>query len=175
MKIKLAIILVGCLTVGTEGCGFFIPATYNAEEYRPIHQAALDGNMVKLIELVEANPDHVNLRDYDQNTPLHLASIHDRAEAVNFLLNNGATVDAQNSFSMTPLQLAAKQGFITIVRLLVCNNANLDMKDSRGWTALIWAERAHHEDIAKLLRNKEDCTTRSSRQRGLVREQLATH
>src|SRR6266545_2358708 len=127
-----AIFLVISLTVGSEGCGLFIPATYDVTEYLSIHQAALDGDLDKLKKAIKTNPEIVNSSDYDKNTPLHLAAIHDHVEAVKFLLENGANIDAQNSSDMTPLHLAAKQGFINVVTVLLSRNPNLNAKDSRG-------------------------------------------
>jgi ankyrin repeat protein len=145
-------LLMICLAVGPAGCGLLAPATYNTVEYQAIHQAALDGDMGKLKEQIKANPHLVNVGDYDKNTPLHLAASHGHADAAEFLLENGANVNAQNSAEMTSLHLAAKQGFIDVVKVLLSRKPDLNIKDSRGWTPLTWAEKTHHDEIANLLR-----------------------
>jgi len=145
-------LLVICLAVEPAGCGFLMPATYNTVEYQTIHQAALDGDMAKLKELIKADPHQVNIVDYDNNTPLHLAASHNHAGAVEYLLENGADVNAKNSVGMTPLHVAVKQGFIDVVKALLSYKPDLNIKDSRGWTPLTWAEKTHHDEIATLLR-----------------------
>ena len=151
-KNLVTILVVISLAGGPEGCGLFAPATYNTIEYQTIHQAALDGNIAQLKELLKLNPEQVNVGDYDKNTPLHLAAMHGHADAVEFLLENGANVNATNSVDMTALHLAAKQGYIGVVNVLLRYEPNLDIEDSRGWTPLNWAEKTDHEEIAKLLR-----------------------
>ena len=45
--------------------------------------------------LVHKYPHSPTNEDEDGNTPLHLASCHGKTEAVDFLINNGAKVDAR--------------------------------------------------------------------------------
>ena len=152
IKKRITIILLMIFLAVEPGCGLFITATYDTTKYQAIHQAALDGDVVKLNELIKTNPSLVNARDYDDNTPLHLAAIHGRADASEFLLEHGAAVNAQNSAKMTPLHVAVKQGFIDVVKELLSHKPDLNIKDSRGWTPLTWAEKTHHDEIANLLR-----------------------
>lgn len=151
MKKRFNHLLLVVLSLSFSGCGFFAPATYDAKQYNAIHQAALDGDTVKLRELLHDHPQLVNKADYDKNTPLHLATLHDRLDSVNFLLSDGANVNAQNAKDMTPLHFAAQQGFADVAKSLLSHNADVNIKDSRGWTALVWAEKAHHTNIVDLL------------------------
>lgn len=153
MRTSLSILLLVIgLAGGPEGCGLFAPATYDISKYQSVHEVALDGDLGKLKALLEVNPQLVNVSDYDKNTPLHLAAVHNHADAVGLILDNGANMNAQNSSGMTPLHLAAKQGFIDVVRVILSRGPDLNIQDSRGWTPLIWAEKTHHEEIAHLLR-----------------------
>jgi uncharacterized protein len=159
MKTKYSAIIFGlCLLGLTSGCWITGSDTYDATKYTMAHQAALDGDNATLARLLKANPSLISVPDYDKNTLLHLAVMHDRTNTVSLLLDYKADVDAKNSAGMTPLHLAAREGFLVVVRMLVEHNANRKITDQRGWTALKWAEMSHHDDVAALLR--EDGTSK---------------
>ena len=69
--------------------------------------------MERLAEEIKVNPELVDARDFDENTPLHLATLHNRLEAVRFLLAKGADVNAQESAKMTLFILPQKKDFWT--------------------------------------------------------------
>lgn len=145
--------LAAVLLISPSGCGLLTPATYDATKYEAVHQAALDGDNAKIKELLQANPSLVNVADYDQNTPLHLAAMHGHADTAQLLLDDGANKNAQNTVGMTALHLAAKAGFLDVVKVLVNAKPDFSIKDSRGWTALTWAEKANHDDVASFLKD----------------------
>lgn len=57
---------------------------------------------------VEENYEDVNLRDFDEHTPLHIACIFGHAEAAQFLIQKGADVHAEDENGQTPLHYAAR-------------------------------------------------------------------
>jgi ankyrin repeat protein len=130
-----------------------VPSTYDTTQYQAIHQAALDGNNPKIKELLRVSPALVNLGDYDKNTPLHLAAIHNHADTVKLLLDYKPDVNARNTAGMAALHVAAKAGFLEVVKALLVAKPDLCLKDSRGFTALTWAVQTHHDDVAALLRD----------------------
>jgi ankyrin repeat protein len=139
----------------TSGCWLTGSDTYDTTKYTAGHQAALDGDNALLSQLLKENPGLVNVPDYDKNTLLHLAVMHNRTNTVSLLLDSKANVDAKNSVNMTPLHFAARQGFLEVAKLLVEHKANQTITDARGWTALKWAEMSHHDDVAALLRENK--------------------
>jgi ankyrin repeat protein len=140
------------LLVLTPGCWLTGSDTYDTTKYTAAHQAALDGDTVTLGQLLKTHPALINVPDYDKNTLLHLAVMHNRTNTVSLLLDSKANVDATNSAHMTPLHFAARLGYFAVAQILVDHHADRDIKDQRGWTALKWAEMSHHEDVAALLR-----------------------
>lgn len=77
-----AVIFSLLLLVATSGCWLTGADTYKTTEYTAAHQAALDGDNATLTSLLKTNPRLVNVPDYDQNTLLHLAVMHDRTNTV---------------------------------------------------------------------------------------------
>ncbi|HZR18423.1 MAG TPA: ankyrin repeat domain-containing protein [Verrucomicrobiae bacterium] len=153
MKSKFVALIHGLfLLVLTPGCWLTGSDTYDVTKYTAAHQAALDGDDAALAPLLKSNPHLISVPDYDKNTLLHLAVMHDRTNTVSLLLDSKAEVDAKNSVGMTPLHLAAREGFFVVAKILVEHHADRKITDQRGWTALKWAEMSHHEDLAALLR-----------------------
>lgn len=154
MRQKLNLLmLTAALVAAASGCSLFKSNTYDAATFQAVHQAAMDGDTNQLSKILQANPNLVNVPDYDGNTTLHLAAMRGHAQAASFLLDRGADVNAQNHAGMTPLHLAAKEGFLDVVDVLLLRHPKMDIKDSRGWTPLTWAEQSKHDDVANVLRN----------------------
>jgi ankyrin repeat protein len=63
--------------------------------------------------------ERIDAMDHNGQTPLHLACSVGHFEAVDVLLNNGATVNVADKFGQTPLHIAAAKGRVHVVRLLL--------------------------------------------------------
>ncbi len=70
------------------------------------------------------------------STPLHIAAAANEAEVAQFLLDNGANINATNYKGFTPLYLASFYCYLDMVKLLLFNNADTSIKDVNGKTAL---------------------------------------
>jgi len=87
-------------------------------------------------------------------TPLHCAVDQEgygKTEFAEYLINNGANINAQNEFGNTPLIVAAKAGIPTCVDLLIKKGAELNLQTNKGDTALHWAAKNGDSQILKLL------------------------
>lgn len=97
-----------------------------------------------------------SLRFNDGQTPLHLSSIQNHVGIVEYLLNKGATISAQDISGATPLHEAIRYGNIEIARLLLNAGANVNAQDNMGKTPLllIIPQEKQKEIYSLLLSNK---------------------
>ena len=85
-------------------------------------------------------------------TALMHAAWHGRGDMVNFLIENGADVNAAGVLSgETALINAARRGHTDIVRLLIIKGADIDKADDSGVTPLMEAALRGHASMVRLL------------------------
>ncbi len=106
----------------------------SAAHAAPIHTAAREGDVDKVRELLDRGGD-IN-RNSRNGTPLHVAILADRQEVVEFLIANGADVNAVSSTFGMPLHVAALKGSAIITSLLIANGADVTARDGLGLTPL---------------------------------------
>ncbi|MFY0666255.1 MAG: ankyrin repeat domain-containing protein [Natronospirillum sp.] len=113
-----------------------------------IHEAASIGDMDKLQAYVEGGGDLEEKADknwvsglyhYGGKTPLHLAVEGNQPDAVRYLINQGADVEAKSSSGETPLLLSAKAGNMAVFDLLLSYGAERFAVDDSSNTALLIA------------------------------------
>ena len=66
---------------------------------------------------------------------------------IEFLIENGADINAKTAHGFTPLLYAAKRGDHSIIELLAVNGADIDMKDKAGLTPLMHLARNGYIDM----------------------------
>jgi ankyrin repeat protein len=117
----------------------------------PIHDAAQSNNTATLDELLNANPELINLPGPCGRTPLHFAASSGSLEATKMLLQKGANINARDQYGCTPLLLTV-YGFQTeIVKLLAASGANVNLGDNGGRTPLHQAACASPTEIVVIL------------------------
>jgi uncharacterized protein len=84
---------------------------------RPLHVAAIRGNMDEIMALVAGGAD-VNASGDLGNTPLHQAAAQGHLHAVKFLLSKGASKDKKNEFDESAIDVAHSQGHDEIAQLV---------------------------------------------------------
>lgn len=112
-----------------------------------VFEAAREGNLAVLREL----RDKINSVDDRGFTPLILAVYNDKAEAVAFLLAEGADPDLADLSGNTALMGACFRGYAGSVEKLIASGADINKQNYNGATALIFAATFGHENIAKIL------------------------
>ena len=90
----------------------------------------------KLMHLLLDSNWKVNIRDSKEQTPLHIACNHRRADIATWLITNGCDVDAYDENGNTPIQRAIHTNLEKVVYLLVKLNVRLNTKNKNEWTPL---------------------------------------
>lgn len=127
--------------------------------YSPLHMAAFYGFDDIVQYLLTFGSTHINIRDNDNYTPLHLCCLYRRTAIAGMLLKAGAIPNAVSTEGYTPLHASALIGDLATLRLLLNNGAHIDAVDSHGFSALAFAVREGHEDIVHELIQKKASTS----------------
>ena len=124
---------------------------FKAQRQRYFAQAAVDGNVhrMQLLHFAGAN---VNSRG-NCCMPLYLAAGEGRLEAVRYLLDQGADVNAREQFGDTALTEAVFNGQLAAVKELLLRGADINAI-ADGSTALDIALNRNHSAIADLLKHR---------------------
>jgi ankyrin repeat protein len=129
-----------------------------------MHELVAQDDIRAMQTTVEQNPQSVNELNESGLPPLYTAARHRNRAAVEFLLNQGATLDifacgylgkaneaelllarspeqaqAATASGMTPLHFAARAGYYDVANVLLRCGADVNARDRQGNTALIEA------------------------------------
>ncbi len=121
---------------------------------KDIHEAAIQGDVNKVKEIIQKEPDEVHAKDTQGRTALHRAAQKGNIEMVEFLIASGADMNAKDDNGRTPLIYALDFNNFDIANLLIEKGANVKIADNRGLVALHWAAGLGKEDLAKVLLSK---------------------
>ena len=101
-----------------------------------IFDAVRNGDLSKVKELIEKDPQLVNARNARQYTPLHVAVEIDSEEITRYLIERGADINAVNpSTFFTPLMFAG----IKTTKILVENGVDVNFEALNGRSAISYA------------------------------------
>lgn len=115
-----------------------------------MQEAAEAGDVAALEKLLNAEVN-VNARMTDESTALHWAVLRDQFDAVDFLIANGADVEARNRNGVFPLYLAAVNGSATVTEQLLHAGADANATMPSGETVLMFAARTGVVDVLEPL------------------------
>jgi hypothetical protein len=113
--------------------------------------AAAAGDIATMRRALDRSPGLLETRDARGMTPLALAAWHDQLDAVVFLIDHGAAVDARNDNDLTPLFCAIDRGRPGMARLLLDRGADPGVRGFHRRTLLHMAARTGMAEICREL------------------------
>ncbi|RNF12476.1 putative ankyrin repeat family protein [Trypanosoma rangeli] len=123
------------------------PTLINSVEaggFSALHFAAFNGDLDMICMLLEFKPD-LELKNYDNNTPLIMAAKGHQNAAIKLLVEAGADVNLRTPTGGTAAHFAASMGYVDTVRCLVELGADVMHDNCQTGTLLHWA--AHSGNI----------------------------
>ena len=130
-----------------------VPAHAQFSDSYTFLKAVRDKDVSKAKSIVsQAGSTTINTRDRETgDTALHIVTKRRDVPWINFLLIEGADVNARDREGNSALILAAGQGFTDGVRTLLARRANVNAVNNQGETALIKAVQLRDIATARVL------------------------
>ncbi|XP_050080063.1 arf-GAP with coiled-coil, ANK repeat and PH domain-containing protein 1 [Anopheles maculipalpis] len=118
-----------------------------------LYKAASGHNLPVMSQALALGADKCWTNPHDaDSTPLHAAILSGSVMSCEFLLLNGAPINATDRYGRTPLHLAAEQGSAAQAYLLLKHKARYDLADVNGRQPIDIAVEKEDADIVTLLR-----------------------
>lgn len=116
-----------------------------------LHHACWDMQSEVVRVLVEKEPENVNKRNDNGESPLLLAVRRENLMIVELLLAAGAQPDCADDNGVLPLHIAAGNGDYFVGKALLSSGAQINRKDADGQTPLILAAENGRNDFSAML------------------------
>lgn len=149
MQVKLSTVRSAIYRLLTADCVLIFACMTSEQSF--FFDACRRGDKTAAEELYQADKNLVNTVDTRGFTPLIIAVYNNETEVAEWLLQNGAAVDAQDASGNTALMGTAFKGYISLVEKLLDAGANVNQHNFQGATALTFAATFGQLQIAELL------------------------
>ena len=118
----------------------------NKSDENSLMIASIEGELPVVETLILKKKAEVNKSGW---TPLHYACSTGRLSVAQFLVTNGAKVNALSPSDTTPLMMAVSSGNEVLIKFLLDNGADLRTRNHEGFSAIDVAVLFDKEDIRK--------------------------
>ena len=116
-----------------------------------IHDAALNGDLAKVKELLAKDPSLLNAKGKNEKAPLHWAAQGGHLAIVKYLISKGAAIDELNIQKETALVYAAEGGHLNVAEFLIAKGAKVNVKTTLDALPIHYAVWAGKAELVKLL------------------------
>jgi ankyrin repeat protein len=118
------------------------------------HKAAADGDIDTLTKIAKMRPKMLTEEDEDWRQPIHHAALFGKIKAIEFLIENGADVNAKGILGASTLHLAASGGQVETCKFLIKKGVPVDVKNTNNDTPLHFAAKTGQAKVIKYLISK---------------------
>lgn len=128
----------------------------------PVHIAAANGNVDLLRIFFTHDETCIHYTNRCSWTPLHRAARCDKIEAVKYLIDKGAHVNASDIYGETPLLMAKSH---EVIEILLAHGADVCAVDEGGYTILhhiVELQLCFHKTIRLILDHGSDTSQRAN-------------
>lgn len=139
-----------------EESALFVAELKNqGQEFTPttMFKAVEQGETRLAFDFIRAGME-VDIRRYDEWTPLMVALFNGHEETAMMLLSRGANVRTKVRHGYEPIHWAALNGYERAIRFIMSKGGNVNAETEYGWTPLLQAASHGHVGIGRLLINK---------------------
>jgi ankyrin repeat protein len=142
-------LLTACYTGNKEVRDFLLARTPELE----LHEAAAAGQLSRVQELAEADPEAAKSYSPDGFPIMALAAVFGHQEVARYLLGKGADLNAvaSNGSGYTALTGAVASGHASLSAWLAENGANVNYRYANGYSPLLAAAANGHLGIVRML------------------------
>jgi len=118
-------------------------------KFANIFEAAKSGSVEDVKYFIEELGFGVNMKNERNETPLHIATGYNSLEVLQYLVSQGADVNAKsNDCASTPLHSAAfRNSSIEVLQYLISQGADVNATDHWNQTPLYFAAIALHDSV----------------------------
>jgi ankyrin repeat protein len=148
LKRIVAAVIVCSVLLLAGGCAPEGPATL-----QDFFGAVVEGDVAQVRAGIHHHPEWVRATDVGNynRTALHKAAGHGHQQMAEFLLSEGANINARDKLGYTPLMFAIHGRKSEVAVWLVEKGARIDVKENNGYTALHNAAFAGLPDVVMAL------------------------
>ena len=131
--------------------GLWIGPSIAAPPAVGLHEAAMNGDLKAIAQHIEAGSDLNEQDPMSGATPMIIATVFGKVDAIKALIKGGADINYKNNDGSTPLIVAAVFNQVDIAKVLVDAGADLNARNNDGSTALISASLLCRTEIVQNL------------------------
>ena len=134
----------------------FSQSSYSIRHYifQTIFDTCRAGNVDALKHLLQQGTD-INIRNSENETPLHVVAAWDQCEIIEELISQGADVNVRDKYGNTSLHTASLIGSCNAIKILLKHDFDINATNNAGATPLDQAVRGDEQDVVKLLIEKD--------------------
>jgi uncharacterized protein len=125
----------------------------NAKQSQELIDQARQGNLKRVIDMLDKYRFNTNFRDSNGQTALMAATYNNRIDVAKRLMKSGFSVNAKDNIDNTPYLYAAAEGYTEILKAAI-PSANVRILNRFGGTGLIPAAEKGHVENVKLILEK---------------------